>query len=462
MRRSPMRAEAPKSVKHRFAALRGPAATSVMKGGAARLLSMPLSVGLNLITARLIWHSVGDARYGAVLLITNLATLIPFADLGVSAPVMTGVASSSSLRTDKAVADLLRGSLGTLVRSAGALTMIAFLLLVTGSWHSVLGSGTSALGEAQTAITVVCVVIALGLPMGLGQRVLVGLGKTHLSVLVSLLAPASALGLVLVLDGVSAPSWCYVLPASLSALVASVATFVVADVMSGVGLWKLLGHALRSRAPVGHLAIMRRQALPMFVLTIATPISLQTDRIVISHRSTASALSSYALGHQLYAPCFGLAIAASTALWPIAAKRRAEGVSNLSLWRQSIVAFAVGGLLLGLAVVTVGPYAVAFLSGSASHTPPSLLWAFGALLLVQMISLPSSMMLTDDAGLRLQAGLAVVAAVGNVVLSWFLARPLGAVGPVLASVIFVLVCQFVPTTVFAERHLDARRLASVS
>jgi hypothetical protein len=77
--------------------------------------------------------------------------------------------------------------------------------------------------------------------------------------------------------------------------------------------------------------------------------------------------------------------------------------------------------------------------------------AFGGLLFVQAAHLPGAMFLTRPEGLRFQAWCVVGMCLVNVPLSIGLAGALGASGPVIASMVTVLVFQL----------LTARRLILV-
>ena len=67
------------------------------------------------------------------------------------------------------------------------------------------------------------------------------------------------------------------------------------------------------------------------------------------------------------------------------------------------------------------------------------------------------MYLTDEAGLRFQARNAVAMVVANVVLSVLLAREVGALGPVLGTVISMSLITATPNLVRAHRLVDGRR-----
>jgi len=129
-------------------------------------------------------------------------------------------------------------------------------------------------------------------------------------------------------------------------------------------------------------------------------------------------------------------------LWPVYARRRL-GVGRRALV-QAEVAFGVLGALLGVALVVLGPFLARFVGEDEVRVDTWLLVAFGGLLFIQAVSYPMAMLLTDPGGLRFQARLHVAMVLINLPASILLARQLGAVGPVLATILSIAVALFVP------------------
>jgi O-antigen/teichoic acid export membrane protein len=431
----------------------------VVKGGGARIAALPISVALNLAAAKILLDEVGPSRYGVILLVANLATLVPFADFGISAPVITELAATRDQPRSERLGRVLQSSMRVLLLSASAFCLLAVAALALGVWPHVLGEAAAQFDIAGPATVAVCL-IAFALPFGIGARVLIGIDRSHIAVGATLIAPAVSLAAIMLFAATSHGARWFAITVPIGLLTASVVNFALASRLSRLALWSHLAQCLSAArlAPVK----LRRQAAPMFVLAVATPIALQTDRLVLSHRTAAVELTSYALAYQIYAPGLGVAVAGATALWPIAARRRAQMQSNGRLWGGSVAAFTSLGLLLAAAIVFLGPHVVRWLAGSQHVVPTSLFVIFGLLLVVQLASLPSVMLLTTDVGLKLQASLAVVSAVGNVALSWILAPAYGAVGPVAASLLFTVALQFIPLSFYAHRRALPREAAAIA
>ncbi len=71
-------------------------------------------------------------------------------------------------------------------------------------------------------------------------------------------------------------------------------------------------------------------AWPMLVQMIALPLAMQSNRLILSHVSSVDELATYSLASQMYNPIFSVSIAASMALWPVFARARSRGESDVS------------------------------------------------------------------------------------------------------------------------------------
>jgi len=199
----------------------------------------------------------------------------------------------------------------------------------------------------------------------------------------------------------------------------------------------------------------------MVVINVAQPIALQSDRIVLSWRSTTDELARYSLIAQLYQPLLGCIFAVGATLWPYYARRRAEGViAPRDVWRP-VAAFGLLGAVCGGLLVGVGPLLARLVGGDVIDVSVSDMAPWALLVLVQGATIPLGMLLTDPAGLRYQAIALSVMMIVNLPASWALAEGLGAAGPVLCSAATIFVCQTVPCALRA-RWLTGRPAAGAS
>ncbi len=379
----------------------------------------------------------------------TLIALFPFADLGVGALVMTRVAESACPHADLQLRATLVTTFRVMATSSLLLVGAAGILLFTDAWPSLLGSALSEVIHLERVASLVLVLFAIGLPFSIGFRVLIGLEKNHWASVITVSVSLVSLTATLLVYAFGLSPALYAVGPVLGALAANVLSFVLATRFSGIRLGKIL---LRSPFLRQHRGTqVRFAAIPMLVITISTPVALQLDRIVLSHRSSLDELAVYAVAIQLYSPLWNVLTTAGSALWPIFTRARHTEAGSSSVWFASLCGFFAAGLVMGFGYFLVAPSLGDFVSGSAVRLGSTAVAAFALLLAVQTASVPNYMLLTHKSALRLMASLVAIAASVNVGLSWWWAHPLGAAGPVLASVVTVAFIILIPSSVYARR-----------
>ena len=419
----------------------------MVASGAVRALLLPLSAVLTLGTSKLLVDAVGATAYGAVIFVGTLFQLLPFADLGVGAAVTRAVAASHDPRSDPFVHAVLRRSVRILLVSGIVLGLVATGLGLAGVWGSVLGlSGQVEHPELTATLTIV--IFGLGLPLALGQRVLLGVHKNHLGVAAGAVQPVVAFGLTVLLWATGGPPAAYVLVFPVGLVAGSAVTSVLARRVTGLRVSPFVAPAPADpERPVRVLNI----ALPMFLLSVGLPLGLQSDKIVISHRLPPEALSEYALASQLYLPGWLVLSTSAFALLPVFARRRAKGIPHRQLWLRLTLAFGALSAAIGLAYVLLAPYVGDLIADGAVPIGLDLRIGFAALLLVQTSGLVSGMVLNRPEEMWVQAAGVLAMMVGNLALSWWLAAAVGVAGPVIASAVTVGLFMTLPSAVRAAR-----------
>ena len=133
-------------------------------------------------------------------------------------------------------------------------------------------------------------------------------------------------------------------------------------------------------------------------------------------------------------------------LWPFFIRMRLDPDRmdlRLSFW-TSMASFAGLGAALAIGIVALGPQVATWMLHSQVTVPIALMASFGLLLLVHASYYPTGMLLTDPAGLRLQAKLSIVMLGCNLALSLYFAHLIGAPGPALGSALSILLCMWLP------------------
>jgi O-antigen/teichoic acid export membrane protein len=410
----------------------------VRRAFVVRAATMPVAALAGLLAARVTVSTLGVDGYALFALVVGLAALNPVGDLGVGAAVTDAVARRHELGAD-GVERVLRTSLRVLVVVSVALAVTAWAFAALGSWATLLGVPPSR--DVEVAVATALTLFAVGLPLGLSSRVLLGAERNDIALAYQGSSGVLALLIILLASAAHAPLWAYVAAPSAATALAAAAAWPMASAASGLALSGVArSAAVRARAGtrIGHLA------WPMMVIMAALPIAYQSDRLLLSHFSTLHQVAIYSLGGQLYGFFFGLVGAAGMSLWPIFARRRAhQPISRHELIRLMVV-FALVGALLAAAIVAIGPWVAQFVSKGEIHVGYDVFAAFGILLVVQASWVPIGMLLTDRDGLRFQAGTHVVMMVINLVASAVLAERIGAAGPIVGSVGALAIAVWVP------------------
>jgi O-antigen/teichoic acid export membrane protein len=409
------------------------------RAGTTRALMLPLTAALSLFVAHVEITAVGPHLYGVLALLLTLMLLIPFADLGVGAAITNAVAA----RTEREGCErVLAASVRLLMFACVALIACGALLSTFHVWSSLTGVTSAEVPTLDRDLFAVVVLFSLALPLSIGGRIMLGLGRYAPFVLMQGLSP-----LVTAVIVYSYRHSEEITPFVLAPLIGQLTVAITATAVSfrqlGLRIGPLVRNAFLSHRRARGSVVAT--AAPMLVVTIGLPIALQSDRLVLSHFSSRSALADYAIVAVLYTSAWSVISSAGLVLWPrFAAIRAHEPSAGVSAYRQAFRVFSILGIAAAIGFVVIGPMLTRLWAGSTGGG--RILWgAFAVLLLVQAAHLPGGMYLTSPSGLRFQAYCVVAMCVVNVGLSVVLARALGAAGPVVASAATIMLLQFFST-----------------
>jgi O-antigen/teichoic acid export membrane protein len=413
---------------------------AVARSVGAKAVTMPVAAIVMLLGTRTVVDSLGVSGYALYALVTTLTAMLPLGDLGVGAAVVeAAVAGREGDREPLRRAVLSGARVLLLVGSLAA--AVGVLPASFGLWGPMLGK--AAQPGVDAAVCVAFALMGCSLPLQLGRSVLIAVNRAPLALLLQ--AGGGALGLVLLLGAAALRAAPVVFVASgfLAQCVMGVVALLLAGRITGLPLLGLVLGCARAGQPTVRI---RHLAGPMAVINASTVVSYATDRLVLSHVTGPAAVAVYSAGAQLFTPAAGLVGVAGLPLWALFARQRrpADRPSRADLARLTRW-FTTGGLLLGLALILLGPAVSSWMMHGRGRAGVVLMAAFAALVLVQAAYYPAGMWLTDAAGLRFQATRAAVMAVVNLAASIPLARLLGPAGPVIASVAAFSCVVFVPS-----------------
>ena len=419
----------------------------------AKVVVMGVTGVFGLVNTRLIISHFGTDAYAQYGLLATFPNLMPFTDLGIGAVILNTVAGSSDLRHDMIVRRTLTTAIRVLLGSALVIATTGIVLGLLGAWPTLLGAKLMD-GGGVTA-TLCLVVYAAALPLSVGQRIVVGMGRSATQVISQgIVSPALTcmllLAVVVRLEAGNA--------VSVMSYVANTLVSIVCVVVAWRTTRPLLSQALRDVPRLREVRGVRivDTAGPSLVQALIIPIAFQTDRLLLSHLGGGQTLAQYNLAAQMFNLLTQTVSVTGMAMWPHFAKARADGRVESPFGAARSFAAMGGGL--SLVLVLVAPWMASVLSDGKIELPVTLLAANIANVVVEAAKQPLGMYMTDPRGLRAQMIPVVILVPMNLVLSWVLIAPLGAAGPIAGSVIAVIVCQLVPYALWVSADLRRRRV----
>ncbi len=414
-----------------------------------RIIGTPVVAVAGLVSAGLVIRATGPSAYGVVALVATVGLLLPFADLGIGAVVTSATARSRDPINDDYALAVIRRAYRILARVSFVVAGVAVAVMMFDGWGALIGTTTGP--EDRLAITVAVALFGVTIPAGLGLRILIGVDRAQLIVVVMV---SNSLFALLVTAGMYAGGvrgiW-YVLPPLIGALLGNLMGTVLALRVSGLGA-SVFRRAIVAIPTKGLL----EGSLWLFVVSVGIPFGLQAQRIVLSHLSSPLELSRYALMAQLYGLCWSVFSTAALAFWPIFVKRRSAAEQTVSLWLMSTLGFGLVAMVAAVPLVLLSPWLADVLSGNTIDIPSVLAGAFAILLVAQCLHLPSGMLLTKPTEARWQAGCLAAMAVVTTVAAIAVAPTTGAAGVVLVTAGAVALCQFIPDIAWVPRLVRQR------
>lgn len=419
--------------------------------GLARFAILPLTALATAVSTSMIVGYAGADAFGYIALVGLLFQLVPFADLGLGAPIVNVVSQRSSDAAAEALAvSTVRAAFRILVISALGVVILAAAISFCGSWSALLGLPDDFLQTANWALFVVLLPFAISLPLGVGQRILLGNGKNHYVNFVSAIGPVVALGATAALIWAGVEPLFLAIATPLGVSVVSLTCFAIAFKVSGWSWTTVLFSRTRPvKVPLWGAAI------PMLIISVTVPLAMQSHRLVLSHISSAGELAQYSIAAQFYIPAYGLLATAVVTLWPVFARM---GSDAQPLWTRVLALMAGIGAVGAVGfILLIRPIGV-IVTGDEIHVSPGLAASFGCLLFVMAIHQPSAVLLTTPRLLRFQAACSFIMVAISIPLSVVLAGMLGAPGPVIATTLGVFVGQVVPGIVRSLSYFREQRM----
>lgn len=388
---------------------------------------------------------LGTERFGVLVTLTSFVALFSFLDLGIGNALMNATSRAGG-NTDKAevvTAGAQAYRLAAVICTIGLLIATVVPFWPTENLSRLLGvSSEQTRAELLPAVVALVVLLALGVPASLAQRVQMGQQLGYWANLWqtsgSLLAIATALVAIQLDAGV------------FGLLAATVGSPVAAQLLNSTLFFTRERNLLRAvfTARVAGTPSLLPMSLGFFGLQVIAAITFQSGPAIISYLNGASQAAEYAAAFRLYSIPSVITSFITLPLWPAYSQAYArEDMSWIRRRFAQAVLFTAGAA----GVVTAGIYFLRYPITQAWMNDTSLIsqhthLAFAVLSLVTILSANIASLLNALGIVRFQlwssAAMAVVTVAGAI--AW--TPVVGPAGPVWSATIGLLVCVIVPSS----------------
>lgn len=409
---------------------------------ATSMLAKIVSVSTALISVPLTLHYLGTERYGMWMTMSSFISLLSFADLGIGNGLLSAVASANGRDDRTAIRAHVSSAYVVLGSIAVVIACVFAAVYVHVDWYRIFNVTTpTARAEAGPALAVLIGCIVVALPLGVVQRVQMGLQSGFLAGLWQCFASLAGLAAVLVVIRYQAPLPYLVLAFAGAPQLANGLNSLV------YFLWlrRDVGPRLRSASLADARSIASTGVL-FLVLQIVAAVSYSSDSIIIAQILGASAVAEYSVPEKLFSLIGTVLTMMLAPLWPAYGEALARGDRAWvdRMFRRSLMMSIAVATACSLPLVVFGPWIIGLWVGHAVSPPLILMIGLGIWKVVESAGTPVAVYMNGVGAMRLQAALASATAVVSIVLKITLTYIGGVSGPIWATIISFLTITAIP------------------
>ncbi|WP_162722451.1 hypothetical protein [Microbacterium sp. PM5] len=374
------------------------------------------------------------------LLVSLLASL-PFADLGLGASVVNATSDRESGRISaREYNEQVRSTLTILVGVTGAIILIAALITSLDGWRFIFGEQESS--STNLAALFLGVMLALSVPLGLGVRILQGLGKNQVATLLAFTGSIAQGLWIFACIGLGAEPAVFALSAGAGLLTTSVVTFIVASKLAALEI----SSAFRIASRPNFISEYKptNSALPYMIVIMGVTATLQLQRILLALVSNDGQVASYGYVAQFTVAVTSVITLASMNLWPRYRSLRAQFQLPATTVASHILTFTIVGAALGTLSSAAALILRSFITHDSITVSMPTVIAAATVVAAWAATRPSTLFLNYPAGFWLQAASSVACAASSVALTVTWGRVWGAAGAFAANAFSIAAFVAVP------------------
>lgn len=422
----------------------------------ASVLAKLISVSTALISVPLTLRYLGTERYGMWMTMSSLVTMLGFADLGIGNGLLTSVSSANGRDNRAEIRSIVSSAYAVLSLIALSVVAVFCLSYPLVDWFRIFNVETTvARQEAGPALAVLICCFALAMPVGIVQRVQMGLQCGFMASFWQCFAGLMALGGVLL-----AIHWQASLPLLLFTYVGAPllvgfingATFFLKVAPDIAPSWHLLStRATRSIVGTGLLFL---------VLQVTGALAFASDNIIIARMLGAAAVAGYAVPAQAFNLITAVIAMLLAPLWPAygEAIARNDKAWVKTILRRSLV-FSVGvAAILSTVLVAAGPWIIGIWVNHTVSPTFLLLFGFGIWKVIEIGGHALAMFLNGAKVVQPQVITSTLTCIFSIVCKIALIGPLGLPGVVWGTIVSYLLFTAMPYSFMLKGILDRLKM----
>lgn len=422
----------------------------VLSAGASAIAKL-VTILASLISVPLTLHYLGQERYGIWIIISSFTVMLSFADMGLGNGILNAVATEHGRGDNPAIRRVISSGYFMLA-CVGIAILLGFACAYPFlPWYRLFNvTSDAARAEAGPALASFIVFFVIAIPVGLVQKVQIGLQQGFYSSLWQCLG--SVLGFFALLVVIHFEGGLVWLVAALVGmpLVAGCINTLVFFFGTGSHIRPALRFVDRSA-----MSVAGKTGALFFLLQVVVAVAYGADNIIIAQVAGAASVAQYAVPERMFATVSMIISMILAPLWPAYGEAIVRGDHEWvrkTLKRAIIGAVAVSAPLCGLLVV-LGP-AIIHLWVGPQITPSLLLLCGLALWKVTDAAASTLSVFMNGANMLVPQICIAVACGGTMVLTKiFLVKTIGVAGMPWAAIIAFIPLGAVPSAILIARKL---------
>lgn len=429
----------------------------MLHGGASNFAGRGVALLVSAVTLPLTVRYLGKLEYGVWVTISTTVVMLSVLDLGI-ANTLTNFISSAYARDDKESAQGYFATAFWLTCGVAlVLAGVAAVLFHVLNWGSLLGlTDPSLVVQARTCVMISIAFFLISLPLNLANRVLSGYQQVHIGNYFAMIN--SILGLVAIVTTVLLHG----------TIVRMMLTYCLAMLTGSVllNLWLSIWHkpwirAYPAKFERDKARTLFGQGFLFFLLQLTGIVVFNSDNLVITHYLGAAEVTPYSIAWRLTSYASLIQAMLIPSFWPAFTeayhKRDMPWVRNTyrAMTQKTLMAVAGAALFLGL----FGRWIIRVWAGHTVVPSSLLLWTLAGWAVLVATTTNQALLLTATGRLRLEATVAVLAAVANLGLSIYLVQRIGAEGVILSTILSFAIFMVVPQELEVRRVLRGEFLS---